>query len=168
MSTNKLSSVQDGAVVSIYYTLTNDAGEVLDTNRKGGAPLAYLHGHSNIVPGLEKALTGAETGAKVVAVVTPEEGYGQPNDELFQEVPRSAFPEGMELAEGVMVHGKQPDGQPVQARIAKIGEETVTLDHNHPLAGATLHFEVTVDKIREATDEEKQHGHAHGQGGHQH
>lgn len=168
MTSKKLEAVQDGAVVGIYYTLKNEGGEVLDTNRKGGAPLAYLHGHGNIVPGLEKALLGAKQGQKVVAVVAPEEGYGTPREDLFQAVPRTAFPETMALSEGLVVHGQQPDGRRMQARIAKIEEETVTLDHNHPLAGMTLHFEVTVDGIREATEEEKTHGHAHGKGGHQH
>ena len=88
MAGKKLSAVEDGAVVGIYYTLKNEQGDVLDTNRKGGSPLAYLHGRGNLVPGLEKALTGATVGQKVEATVAPEDGYGEPKEELVDEVPR--------------------------------------------------------------------------------
>lgn len=164
----KLDTVQDGAVVGIYYTLKNDAGEVLDTNVKGGAPLAYLHGHGNIVPGLEKALAGASKGQKVVAAVAPEEGYGQPDEALLEEVPRSVFPPEAPVEPGAVFQGRQPDGQVFPVRIAKVEGDTVTVDRNHPLAGVTLHFEVTIDGIRQATEEELTHGHAHGKGGHHH
>ena len=168
MTGSNIDSVQDGAVVGIYYTLKDDGGNVIDTNRKGGSPLAYLHGHNNLVPGLEKALAGAKKGEKVTAVVGPEDGYGMPSDELFDEVPRSAFPAEAEVVEGAVFQGRQPDGRVFQARIAKVEGDQVTVDRNHPLAGQTLHFEVTVDKIRAATEEEKAHGHAHGKGGHAH
>ncbi|MEO0649896.1 MAG: peptidylprolyl isomerase [Planctomycetota bacterium] len=168
MTGKKLEAVADGAVVGIYYTLKDEGGNVLDTNRKGGAPLAYLHGHKNIVPGLEKALTGAKKGEKVDAVVAPEDGYGQPSEDLLEQVPRSAFPPDAQVVEGAVFQGRQPNGQVFQARIAKVEGDEVTVDRNHPLAGQTLHFEVTVDGIREATEEELTHGHAHGAGGHQH
>ncbi|QDU68666.1 FKBP-type peptidyl-prolyl cis-trans isomerase [Engelhardtia mirabilis] len=168
MSSKKLDDVQDGAVVAIYYTLTNDAGEVLDTNRKGGHALSYLHGVGNIVPGLEKALVGASRGQTVKVAVSPEEGYGVRRDELLEQVPRSAFPPEAPVEPGRVFHGKQPDGRTMQIRIHAVEGDQVTVDHNHPLAGETLHFDVTIDKIRPATDEEKQHGHAHGAGGHHH
>jgi len=160
--------VQDGAVVSIYYTLTNDAGEVLDTNRKGGAAMAYLHGSGNIVPGLEKALLGATKGQTIQAAVAPEDAYGPVNDELLEQVPRSSFPPDAPVEAGRIFQGQQPDGTPLQVKIAKVEGDEVTVDRNHPLAGQTLNFNVTIDKIRAATDEEKTHGHAHGAGGHQH
>ena len=168
MSSNKLDDVQDGAVVGIYYTLTNDEGEVLDTNRKGGDALSYLHGGGNIVPGLEKALLGAKKGQTIKADVSPEDGYGVHREEMLEKVPRSAFPPEAPVEKGRIFHGQQPDGRTMQIRIHAVEGDEVTVDHNHPLAGQTLHFEVTIDKIRAATEEEKQHGHAHGAGGHQH
>lgn len=161
-------AVEDGAVVAIYYTLKNDAGDVLDTNRKGGAPLSYLHGKGNIVPGLEKALVGATKGQTVSVAVPPTEAYGEPRAELLEQVPRDAFPADAPVEEGRIFHGQQPDGRTIQVRIAKVEGDQVTVDHNHPLAGQTLHFEVTIDKIRAASPEEAEHGHAHGAGGHQH
>lgn len=164
----KLTEVQDGAVVAFYYTLTNDAGEVLDTNRKGGKPMAYLHGRGNIVPGLEKALVGASKGQTLKVDVAPADGYGERREELLEKVPRTAFPAEAPVEPGAIFHGKQPDGRVMQIRVHAVEGEEVTVDHNHPLAGATLHFEVTIDGIREATEEENSHGHAHGAGGHQH
>jgi FKBP-type peptidyl-prolyl cis-trans isomerase SlyD len=160
--------VADKRVVAIYYTLTNAEGRTLDSNRNGGKPLVYLHGAGNIVKGLEKGLDGAKRGEIRDVVVSPEEGYGEPKEELFEELPRSAFDPSMKLEPGMILRGQTPDGQPLQARIAEVGEEQVRIDRNHPLAGVELHFNIYIYGVRDAKPEELEHGHAHGPGGHQH
>jgi FKBP-type peptidyl-prolyl cis-trans isomerase SlyD len=154
------------AVVSIHYTLTNAAGEQLDSSA-GQEPLAYLHGASNIIPGLENALTGKAQGDKLSVTVEPEEGYGQVRDELVQDVDRANF-EGIDVIEpGMQFMAQTPWGQqPVT--VVKVQDDVITLDGNHPLAGQTLNFDVEVVEVREATQEEIEHGHVHGAGGHQH
>ncbi|WP_271270688.1 FKBP-type peptidyl-prolyl cis-trans isomerase [Aliamphritea hakodatensis] len=158
--------VADNKVVLIHYTLTNAAGEVLDSSA-GGEPLAYLHGKGNIVPGLENALTGKQVGDKQQVEVSPEEGYGQPNEELIQEVERNLF-DGIDNIEiGMQFMAQTPWGeQPVV--VTALTDETVTVDGNHPLAGDVLNFDVEVVEVRDASEEELEHGHAHGAGGHHH
>lgn len=154
------------AVVSIHYTLTNAAGDKLDSS-EGQEPLAYLHGASNIIPGLENALVGKAVGDKLSVTVEPEEGYGEVREELVQEVDRSNF-EGIDAVEpGMQFMAQTPWGQqPVT--VVKVEGDNVTLDGNHPLAGQTLSFDVEVVEVREATEEELSHGHVHGEGGHEH
>ncbi len=158
--------VADNKVVLIHYTLTNADGEVLDSSA-GGEPLAYLHGKGNIVPGLENALTGKQVGDKQQVEVSPEEGYGLPNEELIQEVERNLF-DGIDNIEvGMQFMAQTPWGeQPVV--VTAVSDETVTVDGNHPLAGEVLNFDVEVAEVRDASEEELEHGHAHGAGGHHH
>lgn len=150
------------AVVSIHYTLTNTAGEQLDSSA-GQEPLAYLHGANNIIPGLENALAGKAVGDKLSVTVDPEEGYGQVREELIQDVDRANF-EGIDVVEpGMQFMAQTPWGQqPVT--VIKVQDDVVTLDGNHPLAGQTLNFEVEVVEVREASEEELEHGHVHGAG----
>ncbi|MEO1230263.1 MAG: peptidylprolyl isomerase [Myxococcota bacterium] len=143
-------------VVSIDYTLRNEAGAVID--QSGDAPLVYLHGHGNIVPGLETHLAGLEIGAQVKATVSPAEGYGERSEQALVEVSRQQLPEGMEPEVGMMLSGQAPDGQPVPFWVAKVEEESVILDGNHPLAGQTLVFEVEVRDVRAASEEELERG----------
>ncbi len=161
-------SIADGKVVAFHYTLTNDDGETLDASHTRGEPLAYLHGSSNIVPGLEKQLTGLDVGAKFVAVVPPEEGYGERGGPPPQPVPRDAFPEDMPIEKGMPVQAQSPDGQMMMLFIDRVEDDTIYVDHNHPLAGVTLNFDVEIMTIRDASEEEKAHGHPHGPGGHHH
>lgn len=156
----------NGTVVIMHYTLSDDSGAVLDSSQ-GGDPLAYLHGHGNIVPGLEKALEGKEAGHKAQVTVTPAEGYGEVNPEAIFEAPREHFPQGANLAEGQRVRADGPNG-PITFTIVRLTETGAVLDANHPLAGKTLHFNVDVVEIRDATKEELSHGHVHGSGGHHH
>jgi FKBP-type peptidyl-prolyl cis-trans isomerase SlyD len=151
--------IGDKSVVTIHYTLTDDAGEVLDNSRDSD-PMVYLHGASNIIPGLEKELTGKIAGASLKVIVAPEDGYGEHSPEAIQKVPRSAF-EGVEdIQPGMQFQTEGPQG--VQMIIvAEVSEEEVTVDANHPLAGKTLHFDVSVEAVRDATPEELDHGHAH-------
>jgi FKBP-type peptidyl-prolyl cis-trans isomerase SlyD len=158
--------VQTNKVVSLSYTLRDDAGEIIDESRDG-SPLLYLHGARNIVPGLEEQLEGVAEGESVKATVPPEKGYG-PRIGQAQEVPRNLFPADAELAAGMQVVGHDDEGRQVPFFIIGFTEATVTIDPNHPLAGETLHFEVTVESLRDATEEEIAHGHPHGPGGHPH
>ena len=155
-----------GMVVSMHYTLTDDKGETLDSSR-GGEPLAYLHGHSNIIPGLEKALEGAAAGFKSKVTVAPAEGYGEKNPEAIFEAPREHFPPDMTLEVGARVSADGPNG-PITFLITELTETGAVLDANHPLAGKTLHFDVEIMTVRSATKEELEHGHVHGAGGHHH
>jgi FKBP-type peptidyl-prolyl cis-trans isomerase SlyD len=165
---NTLPAIVDGAVVAMYYTLKDAAGEVLDTNRNGGEALVYMHGAQNIVPGLEKALVGKAKNDYVEVAVAPDEGYGERIDAAVQKVPVSAFPDGAPLEPGARFVARDDKGNPIPTLVVAVEGDEVTVDHNHPLAGQTLHFEVTIVGIRAATDEEKQHGHVHGPGGHAH
>ncbi len=157
--------IQDGQVVSMDYTLHVD-GEVLDTS-SGHAPLEFLQGAGNIIPGLEQELYGMAVGESKQVIVQPEEGYGALDPEAFVEIPKEQFPSNIPLEIGIEIQVTNQDGQPMHARIDAVNDETVTLDFNHPLAGKELHFDVKVVSLREATDEENEHGHVHG-GGHHH
>lgn len=146
--------VEAQKVVSIHYTLTSDGVE-LDSS-KGREPLTYLHGGGGIIPGLEKALEGREAGEDLSVVIEPEEGYGPVNDDLIQNVPKTAF-EGVEKVEpGMQFQASGQNGAVQNITVVKVEEEEVTIDANHPLAGQTLHFEVKVEEVREPTPEELQ------------
>lgn len=153
-------------VVSIHYTLKGDGGEVLDASTEG-EPLAYLHGFGNIIPGLESALEGKTAGDKVSVTVSPEQGYGQRDEGLVQSVARSAFKGADRLAPGMKFQAGGPQGTRTVV-VTQVEKDLVTVDANHPLAGRTLHFEVEVAAVRDATREEVEHGHVHGAGGHHH
>jgi FKBP-type peptidyl-prolyl cis-trans isomerase SlyD len=152
-------------VISIDYTLTDDAGRTLDTSQ-GREPLAYLHGAGNIVPGLEKALEGQEVGATLEVSVSPEEGYGQYEAGLVRNVPVRKLPEGRAQA-GQRLRLETSAG-PRVFTVKSVKGDYAQLDGNHPLAGQTLNFKVTVVSVREPTAEELAHGHVHGAGGHSH
>lgn len=158
--------IGDGTVVAIHYTLTNDVGEVLDSS-SGHAPLTYLHGAGNIVPGLEAALAGLEAGATVRADVPPELGYGLRDGPEPQPFPRSQFPPG-QLEAGMRFFARGPDGEAFPVYVARADDQHVWIDFHHPLAGVTLHFDVEIVEVRTATAEEIEHGHPHGPDGHGH
>lgn len=153
-------------VVSFDYTLRNDEGEIIDTS-DGAEPLLYLHGHGNIVPGLEKGMIGKKVGDHFSVEVSAEEGYGEYKEELKQTVSRAAF-EGVDKIEPGMQFNAQSDIGPMTVMVTEVTEDKVTVDGNHPLAGKNLNFVVEVTDVREATAEEIEHGHVHGPGGHQH
>jgi FKBP-type peptidyl-prolyl cis-trans isomerase SlyD len=153
-------------VVSLAYVLRDDDGEIIDQSETG-SPLLYLHGAQNIVPGLEEQLEGVAEGESVKATVSPEKGYG-PRIGEAQDVPRNLFPDDAELTAGMQVVAHDDEGRQIPFFITGITDDTITVDPNHPLAGETLHFEVTVQSLRDATEEEIAHGHPHGSGGHHH
>ncbi len=153
-------------VVSFHYTLKDDHGEVLDSSSERES-LSYLHGHGNIVPGLEKALEGTTVGHRSQVAVVAKEGYGETNPDLVFEAPREQFPSDMTLELGSRVYAEGPEG-PVSFTVVRLTDSGAVLDGNHPLAGKQLHFDVEVVDVRPATKEELAHGHVHGAGGHHH
>lgn len=154
------------SVVSIDYRLHLGDGKVIDESEPGD-PLVYLHGYEEIVPGLEKALEGKKAGESLKIEVAPKDGYGEYDPDDVEEVPREDFPPDMELEAGGIVSATDEDGDDVEFLVKELRPKTVVIDFNDPLAGKTLHFEVTVREVRAATPEELEHGHAHGPG-HEH
>jgi len=150
---------QQDNVVSIHYVLRDSEGEIIDQSAEG-QPLTYLHGHSNIVPGLEKAIEGKGQGDEVKATVTPEEGYGEYREELVQTVNKEAFQGVDDIAPGMSFQADS-DAGPMIVTIKAVEGEEVTVDGNHVLAGQTLDLTVNVADVREATSEEIEHGHVH-------
>lgn len=158
--------VAQDAVVLINYTLKNDAGEVLDKS-EAGEPLAYLHGRGNLIPGLEKQIEGKQAGDKLNVSIAPADGYGEHSDDLIQRIPRRSLQGVGNVKVGMQLHAQTEQGVQTFTVTQLIGD-MVTIDGNHPLAGQTLHFDVEVAEVREATEEELSHGHVHGAGGHHH
>ena len=158
-------TIEKDKVAKIHYKLTNDQGDVVDTS-EGREPLEYLHGHGNIVAGLENALSGKEEGESVKVSVSPEEGYGQQDDSLVIDVPREHLPVE-DIQAGMRFSAETPAGMRLFT-VQEVGDDIVKLDGNHPLAGQNLHFEVDVVGVRDAEPEEISHGHVHGPGGHAH
>jgi FKBP-type peptidyl-prolyl cis-trans isomerase SlyD len=153
-------------VVLIHYSLKDDAGGVIDTSA-GGEPLAYIQGHGNLVSGLEKALEGKQGGSSITVSVEPSEGYGKFDPALIQRVPKRSLQGSGEIKKGMQFQARTEDGMRLFTVTGVMGD-LVTLDGNHPLADKTLHFDVQVVSVREATAEELEHGHVHGAGGHHH
>jgi len=162
-----MSTATAGKVVTIHYTLTDDDGDVLDSSRDGD-PLDYLHGHGGIVPGLEQGLEGKAAGTAVKITVSPKDGYGEPTGPGPRTVPRDAFPDDVELEPGMQFFAPGPNGKRMPIWITDVKPDGVEIDINHPLAGATLHFDVEVVGVRDATKDELAHGHPHGPDGHHH
>jgi len=154
------------SVVTMNYTLKNDAGEVMDTS-EGRAPLVYLHGIGALIPGLESELEGKAAADKVSAVIAPEDAYGARSEDLLRVVSKDGFQGEEELQAGMRVQLGTEQG-PMVAVVSAITGDEVTLDMNHPLADMTLYFDVEVVAVRPATADELAHGHVHGEGGHHH
>jgi FKBP-type peptidyl-prolyl cis-trans isomerase SlyD len=156
--------VADDLVVRLDYTLTLSSGEVYDSSAESG-PLEYLQGHGQLIPGLEEALYDMAVGEEKDVVVTPDVAYGEYDPEAIQEIPRDIFPAEMELEAGMSIDLYDEDAdEELEATIEEVDEETVLVNFNHPLAGETLNFHVRIAGLREATPEELDHGHAHGNG----
>mgnify|MGYP001819113656 CR=1 FL=1 len=158
--------IADKMVVTIDYTLKDDNGTVLDSSTEGN--FAYLHGAENIIPGLENALSGKSAGDEVEVSVSPAEGYGERNDSMIQSVPRDMFDSEQEIQVGMQFHAQSPEGDMIVVSVTNVEDDNITVDGNHPLAGVNLNFGVKVVEVREASQEEIEHGHVHGPGGHQH
>lgn len=159
-------NISKNKVVQIHYTLKNKEGQVLDSSANA-EPLAYIHGIGALIPGLEKELDGKTQGDKLLAVIAPEDAYGQWDSNKEHVVSKQGFKGDEELRSGMRVQVDTGQGHAV-AMVTKIEGDAVTLDLNHPLAGMTLHFDVEIMGVRDATSDELDHGHVHGPGGHQH
>ena len=155
--------IGDRTVATFHYTLTDASGKVIDSSA-GGQPLSYLHGAGNIVPGLERELTGRSAGDKLEVTVQPEDGYGEPNPAMVQVVPRQAFQGVDDIEVGMQFQAQTPQGA-LPVVISKVEGDQVTVDANHPLAGEGLWFKCSVRGVRAATPEELDHGHPHGDDG---
>lgn len=158
--------IAQNSVVAFHYTLTNDAGDVVDSS-EGREPLVYLHGAGNIIPGLEKQLEGHKAGDSLQAHVEAADAYGEKNPQMVQQVPAAAF-QGVENVEPGMQFQAQTEQGPLMVTVVGVEGDTVTVDGNHPLAGQALNFDVAIDSVREASEEELAHGHVHGAGGAHH
>lgn len=141
-------TIQDGKWVRIDYTLTDDAGDVIDTS-EGREPLVYLQGGQQIVPGLERELAGMSAGENKKVVVAPADGYGTYDPNGVFAVPRSALPPGAKVEVGETMLGEGDEGETIVMRVVELKEDVLVVDANHPLAGQTLHFDVTVRDVLE-------------------
>lgn len=157
-----------GKVVSMHYVLTDEAGQELDQSAPG-EPLVYLHGKSQIVPGLEKQLEGLSKGDKRERIeVKAADAYGENIPELLRKISRTQFPSDLDIQPGMQFMSQSADGHRRPFTVLSIEGDQVEIDANHPMAGKTLFFKIEVDNVRDATSEELAHGHAHGPGGHHH
>jgi len=153
-------------VVAIDYTLTDNEGNVIDSSQ-GREPLAYIHGSGSIIPGLESALEGKTAEDSLKVTVSPDMGYGERADDMIQEIPRDRFENADEITVGMQFHTENEQGMQI-VTVVDTTDETIKVDANHPLAGETLNFDVTIVEVRDASAEELEHGHVHGPGGHDH
>ncbi len=166
--TNTQLVVTDGLVINMHYTLRLEDGEMVDSS-EGRAPLAFLQGYDQIVPGLEKAIAGMAVGDKKDVVVAAVDGYGERQPDSLQIVAKNTFPPEMQLRTGMRLHAQDSaTGEVFQVFVSDIRDDDVVIDYNHPLAGKTLYFNVEITGLRKATEEEMDHGHVHGEGDHHH
>jgi FKBP-type peptidyl-prolyl cis-trans isomerase SlyD len=157
--------IAEKTVVSFEYTLKDDDGKVLDTS-EGREPLTYMHGMGNIIPGLEKALTGKTTGDSLDLTIGPDEAYGRRDEKMIRNIPVRKLSDKNPIA-GRRYRAQLEEGVAIVVVTAVKGDYAM-VDANHPLADKTLHFAVKITEVRAATDDEIKHGHVHGAGGHHH
>ncbi len=158
--------IEDQKVVILHYTLTDNEGAVIDKSEDGS--FTYLHGSKNIILGLENALTGKTAGDEITVAVSPEEGYGIRDESMLQEVSRSMFEDDSQITIGMQFHAQGPGGEMLVVTVKEVNDDNVVVDGNHPLAGVELNFDVKIVEVRDALQEEVEHGHVHGPGGHHH
>ncbi|MGB0898988.1 MAG: FKBP-type peptidyl-prolyl cis-trans isomerase [Psychrobium sp.] len=154
--------IEKDIVVSLHYRLTDDQQQEIE-NSFGDVPMSYLHGHNTMIPGLEAAVEGKQAGDRLDVTITPENGYGEYVEERKQKVPVAAF-EGLDPQPGMQFTADTDQG-PMPVTVIEVTDEHVTVDGNHPFAGQTLHFEVEIVELRDATPTELEHGHLHQEGG---
>lgn len=153
-------------VAILNYTLKDKDGNILGQHNDGS--FTYLHGAKNLIPALENALEGNQAGDKVDAIIEPEDAYGVHDPKKIQRVPKKTFPPEQELKIGMHFKSAMPDGTAMNVLITEIETDEIVVDGNHPLASKQLHFDIDILEIRDATEEELEHGHVHGPGGHHH
>lgn len=159
-------TIQDQKVITLNYTLRDQAGTIIDQSHDGS--FCYLHGANNIIPGLEKALDGRKPGEQFDVTIQPADAYGEYNPALTQVVDRDMFENADDMTVGMQFHAQSDEGQFIAITVTEINGDKITVDGNPPLAGATLFYNVNVVDVRDASAEEIQHGHVHGAHGHHH
>ena len=152
--------IEKNAVVSVHYTLTDDDGQTLDSSA-GSDPLVYLHGASNLIPGLEKEMTDRTVGDAFKCDIAPEDAYGLHSPEKIETVPKAMFQGVDEIEPGMVFQSQGEDGTVQSLTVSAVTGDEISVDRNHPLAGKTLHFDIQVVDVREGTEEEISHGHPH-------
>ena len=167
MSTTEPRTIRKDDVVTLRYTLKSAEGEVIESSEEDEDPILYLHGAENLLPALEALLEGRKVGERLEGVIPCDDAFGERDEEGEQKVPLSDLPADLELEEGEELEFEGPDGEDVVVWVKEVGDEHVVLDSNHPLAGLDLHYAVEVLGIRDATPEELEHGHPHGEDGHE-
>ena len=155
--------IENNKVAILHYTLKDNEGNILDQSEDGS--FIYLHGALNIIPGLENALTGKKAGEDLNVKVSPEEAYGVRNEEQMQEVPKEMFEADADIQVGMQFHAQGVDEDMIMVTVAEVKDDVIVVDGNHPLAGMELNFDVKIVEVRDATEEEMEHGHVHGAGG---
>jgi len=160
------SVIENDKIATVNYTGSYLDGVVFDSS-EGKEPLSFLVGHGQMISGFEKELLGAKVGDKREFTLTPDQAYGERDENAIQKMDKGQFPDDMNIEVGMIV-GAQSDQGPIQFTISAIDGEMVTIDFNHQMAGMTLRFNVEVVGVRDATSEELLHRHAHGPGGHNH
>jgi len=158
--------IGDQKIVTLHYTLTDNEGSVIDKSEDGS--FAYLHGAGNIIPGLEDALVGKSAGEELSVSISPEQAYGVRDDSMLQQVPKNMFEDTSQIAVGTQFHAQGPNEEMLVVTVMEVEEEHVVVDGNHPLAGVELNFDVKIIDVRDASEEEVEHGHVHGPEGHHH
>lgn len=159
--------IKKHSVVTMDYTLRDDNDTIIDSSGDSGS-FPYIHGAGGIIPGLETEMEGKTVGDEIKVRIAPEQGYGERDEDLLQSVPRSNFEGVDDIAVGMQFQTPAEDGSQQVVTVITVDDEQVTVDANHPLAGVPLNFEVKVVDVRDATEEEIEHGHVHGPGGHEH
>jgi FKBP-type peptidyl-prolyl cis-trans isomerase SlyD len=160
--------IEASKIVSFHYVVTDGSGEAVDSSRERGQPLMVLIGHGNIIPGLEAALIGHETGDRFEVSVEPAQGYGERREDFTQRVPKKYFQNAEALKPGMTTALNTRESGQRMVTVSKVGSSVIDVDLNHPLAGKTLKFDVEITGVRDAAPEELSHGHAHAGDGHSH
>lgn len=154
--------IAKNTVATIAYTLTDNAGTVIDQATEK-EPFLFIQGIGNIIPGLEKALEGKAAGDSLNVTIEPSEGYGERDDALTQVLSKDMFEGVDEVKTGMQFHAQTNQGMSI-VTVTEVAGNEVTIDGNHPLAGVELTFDVNVIEVRDATEDELAHGHVHGPG----
>jgi len=154
--------IGNNKVAVITYTLTDNSGTVID-QATAHEPFAFIQGTGNIIPGLEKALDGKRAGDHITVAIEPAEGYGERDDALTQVLSKDMFEGVDEISPGMQFHAQTSHGMSI-VTVTNVADDQVTIDGNHPLAGVVLNFDVNVLEVRDATEDELDHGHIHGAG----